>query len=150
MKNPRTAREAIRPAVFAACLAAMLLPACGTMDDADQALSDSPPDLVPTLVNPEHQSHKRKVAIARFSNETPYGGNELPGNGKKRIGRTLSDALAEQLARTGRFVLFTSNDPEPLLDALDRGRLADMNLPADYLITGSLTEFGQSLHGVCQ
>ncbi len=85
---------------------------------------------------------KRKVVIARFSNETLYGKSVLLGE-IDLLGRQASDMLAARLAESGNFVLFERTDPAPILAALDSGTIGELGLPADYLIIGSVSEFGR-------
>ena len=49
---------------------------------------------------------KRKVAIARFSNETQSGVSFLTNNSGDRIGKQASDILSARLTDTGYFLMF--------------------------------------------
>jgi len=128
-------------------LAALLLSACVTVDAPDSVVSDGQSDVSAALKETQKHILKRSVAIARFSNESTYGKSVLLGDKKSLIGRMTSDILATRLKKSGKVILFERSDSEALLDALNRGTLRSLNLPADYLIIGSLSEFGRSTTG---
>lgn len=84
---------------------------------------------------------KRKVAIARFTNETKYGKGLFSGD--DLIGKQASDILTTKLAQTEKFILFESD----FIEGEGTGDYRELNLPADYLIIGSVTEFGRQVTG---
>jgi len=124
-----------------------LLAACVTVDEPKTVSPGGGPNSSPALADTNRRTLKRKVAIARFSNETMYGKSVLLGDKKSLIGQMTSDILATRLEKSGKLLLFERSDSEQLLEALDAGTLESMNLPADYLIVGSLSEFGRSTSG---
>ncbi|GFO70044.1 hypothetical protein GMLC_36230 [Geomonas limicola] len=91
----------------------------------------------------ESRTLKRKVAIARFSNETKYGNNFLTDNYGDRIGKQASDILAARLTETNKFIMLERADFNRIQDEVEHGRIAAINVPADYLIIGSVSEFGR-------
>ncbi len=135
--------------ILIACLFVILLASCATVNDPDyiQPEDESGPDISPTLLAPDQNILKRRVAIARFSNETPYGKSILLGDKKSMIGSMTSDILASRLTQSGKFLLFERSDSDRIIDALNRSDLESINLPADYLIIGSLSEFGRNTIG---
>jgi curli biogenesis system outer membrane secretion channel CsgG len=86
---------------------------------------------------------KRKVAIARFSNETVYGQGFWVDENKDRIGKQASDILAARLAATDRFILLERIDIDKIAKELNLGKMHGLDIPADYLIIGSVSEFGR-------
>lgn len=117
---------------------------CATVNEPEIVRSPSAAaDVSPVLAAPDARGLKRKLIIARFSNETTYGKSILLGDQASVVARQASDMLAARLAQSGRFLLFERTDTEPLLRALDDGLLGEMGLPADLLIIGSLSEFGR-------
>ena len=84
---------------------------------------------------------KRKVAIARFSNETKYGKGLFTG--QDLIGKQASDILTTKLAQTEKFILFES----PAIADQSGQTFQNLDVPADYLIIGSVTEFGREVTG---
>lgn len=87
---------------------------------------------------------KRKVAIARFSNETKSATSFLTDNSGDRLGKQASDILAARLADTGLFLLFERIDSDKTAAEAALAGLSDSGIPVDYLIVGSVSEFGRS------
>lgn len=87
---------------------------------------------------------KRKVAIGRFSNETQYGKGIFYDKENDPIGKQALDILSAKLAQSGKFILLERND----LDLLAAETGENMRkIGADYLILGSVTEFGRKNEG---
>lgn len=87
---------------------------------------------------------KRKVAIARFTNETQSGTSFLVNNSGDRIGKQASDILSARLADTGYFLMFERMDSEKTSAEQMLAGLKDSGISVDYLIIGSVSEFGRS------
>ena len=87
---------------------------------------------------------KRKVAIGRFSNETRYGKSVFSSNSENNIGKQASDILSARLAESDKFILLErdAEDMEIINRELSLNNLKGLNIPADYLILGSISEFG--------
>jgi curli biogenesis system outer membrane secretion channel CsgG len=90
---------------------------------------------------------KRKVAISRFSNETKYGQSFLIDENNDRIGKQAMDILSAKLAATDKFVLLERADFEKINKELQIGNISNLNVNADYLILGSISEFGRKTVG---
>jgi curli biogenesis system outer membrane secretion channel CsgG len=93
---------------------------------------------------------KRKVAIARFTNETKQGQIFFLENFNKegdRMGKQAVDILSARLAATDKFILFERTDIEKIERELKMGGLPGLNIQADYLIIGSISEFGRKETG---
>jgi len=88
---------------------------------------------------------KRKVAIGRFSNETRYGKSVFSSNSENNIGKQASDILSARLAESDKFILLERDvmDMEIINRELKLNNLKGLNIPADYLILGSISEFGR-------
>ena len=87
---------------------------------------------------------KRKVAIGRFSNETQYSKGLFYDKDNDPMRKQALDILSSKLASTGKFILLERED----LDILVNEAGADMNkIGADYIILGSITEFGRKTEG---
>lgn len=86
---------------------------------------------------------KRKVAIARFSNETKYGQSVFLDKNNDKIGKQAMDILSARLASTEQFILLERADLDKINKELEIGNLGKMKIPADYLILGSISEFGR-------
>ena len=87
---------------------------------------------------------KRKVAIARFSNETKRGNSFLLDNNKDRIGKQAMDILSARLTDTGKFLMFEREDLGKIKTEQDIANIKSSIVGADYLIIGSVSEFGRT------
>lgn len=90
---------------------------------------------------------KRKVAIGRFSNETQYAKGIFYDKENDPMGKQALDILSSKLAASGKFLLLERNDLASLLEEnSDReGEIASVD--ADYIIIGSITEYGRKNTG---
>ena len=96
------------------------------------------------LVAQEEKTIKRKVAIGRFSNETQYSKGLFYDKENDPMRKQALDILSSKLASSGKFILLERED----LDILVNEAGADMNkIGADYIILGSITEFGRKTEG---
>lgn len=87
---------------------------------------------------------KRKVAIGRFSNETQYGKGVFYDKENDPMGKQAMDILSAKLAQSEKFILLERSD----LDLLVQESGENMQkIGADYLILGSITEFGRKNEG---
>ena len=90
------------------------------------------------------KSLKRKVAIARFSNETRYGQSFFIDKDENRIGKQAMDILSAKLFATGKFLMLERADIAQLEKEIKmEGEGRKLTTTADYLILGSITEFGR-------
>lgn len=87
---------------------------------------------------------KRKVAIARFSNETKSASSFLVDSSGDRLGKQASDIMAARLADTGLFLLFERIDSDKTQAEAALAGLSDSGIPVDFLVVGSVSEFGRS------
>ena len=60
----------------------------------------------------QERALKRKVAIARFTNETTYGRSFLVDKDANPIGKQALDILSKKLLDTGKFILLERSDLE--------------------------------------
>lgn len=86
---------------------------------------------------------KRKVAIGRFSNETQYAKGIFYDKENDPMGKQALDILSSKLAASGKFLLLERSDLSTLLEESEKGGKALSTLGADYMIIGSITEFGR-------
>ena len=92
----------------------------------------------------QRKTIKRKVAIGRFSNETEYGKGLFYDKENDPMGKQALDILSTKLAASGKFLLLERNDLASLLEEANRnGTNAQQAIGADYMIIGSITEFGR-------
>lgn len=87
---------------------------------------------------------KRKVAIGRFSNETQYAKGLFYDKENDPMRKQALDILSSKLASSGKFILLERDDLDVLVaeagDAMNK-------IGADYIILGSITEFGRKAEG---
>lgn len=87
---------------------------------------------------------KRKVGIARFSNETVSGTTFLVDNSGDRLGKQAADILSARLTETGKFLMFERMDADNVSAEQMLAGLKEEGVAIDYLIVGSVSEFGRS------
>ena len=90
---------------------------------------------------------KRKVAIGRFSNETQYAKGIFYDKENDPMGKQALDILSSKLASSGKFILLERSDLSTLLDECQKGGAKASTIGADYMIIGSITEFGRKNTG---
>ncbi|MGZ0016897.1 CsgG/HfaB family protein [Yeosuana sp. AK3] len=86
---------------------------------------------------------KRKVAIGRFSNETQYAKGLFYDKDNDPIGKQAQDILATKLASSGKFLLLERQDLDKIVAEMNTTDVDYQKVGADYLIIGSVTEFGR-------
>jgi curli biogenesis system outer membrane secretion channel CsgG len=95
-------------------------------------------------IKKEEQVLKRKVAIARFSNETQYAKGVFYDKENDPIGKQAVDILSTKLAASDKFILLERQDMDKIEEELKlAGNESLQKIGADYLIIGSVTEFGR-------
>lgn len=86
---------------------------------------------------------KRKVAIGRFSNETQYAKGIFYDKENDPMGKQALDILSSKLAASGKFLLLERSDLAALLEECQKNGGGAATIGADYMIIGSITEFGR-------
>lgn len=128
--------------VSAACAAAALV-ACGALASVADAQTST------AAVSAEQRPGlKRRVAVGRFSNSTPYGRLLLNPGQADPIATQASDMLVNALAGSGHFYVFERGDlqaleAERVLSSTDAARLVGV----DTLLLGSVTQLGRRNEG---
>lgn len=123
--------------------AALLIQACASVKPPEvKKIPESTPQVSQSL-KPAERTLKRKVAIARFSNETKYGQGFFYDENNDRLGKQAMDILSSKLTATDKFVMLERVDLVHLTKEKQMGNLDSLSIPADYLILGSITEFGR-------
>jgi curli biogenesis system outer membrane secretion channel CsgG len=92
---------------------------------------------------------KTRIAVMDFDNKTPHGG--------WRIGRGASDMLATELVKLKKYSVIERDKLASILKEQDLGASGRIDpatavkigkvLGVDYIVTGSVTEYGQSSGG---
>lgn len=98
----------------------------------------------PMSISAQDKTIKRKVAIGRFSNETQYAKGLFYDKDNDPMRKQALDILSSKLASSGKFILLERDDLDVLVAEAGEG----MNkIGADYIILGSITEFGRKAEG---
>lgn len=92
---------------------------------------------------PEAQGLKRKVAIARFSNETQYAKGIFYDKDNDPITNQALDILTTKLASSNKFILLERQEMDKIMEEYRLSENEGQKVGADYLIIGSVTEFGR-------
>ena len=90
---------------------------------------------------------KRKVAIGRFSNETQYAKGIFYDKENDPMGKQALDILSTKLASSGKFILLERSELSTLLEECQKNGGGSATIGADYMIIGSITEFGRKNTG---
>ena len=100
--------------------------------------------VAPISLSAQDKTIKRKVAIGRFSNETQYAKGLFYDKENDPMRKQALDILSSKLASSGKFILLERDDLDILIAEAGEG----MNkIGADYIILGSITEFGRKVEG---
>lgn len=104
-------------------------------------------ETVKTPVEEQGMTIKRKVAIGRFTNETQYAKGIFYDRDNDPMGKQALDILSAKLAASNKFLLLERSDLAALLEECTKGDNAAATIGADYMILGSITEFGRKNTG---
>ncbi len=97
----------------------------------------------PTSLEQSERNIKRKVAIGRFSNETQYAKGIFYDKENDPMGKQALDILSSKLAASGKFILLERGDLDKVLEEVNNGSSSFQKVGADFLIIGSITEYGR-------
>lgn len=103
-------------------------------------------EIVESTIQPSQNDQmelKRKVAIGRFSNETQYAKGIFYDKENDPMGKQALDILSSKLAASGKFLLLERSDLSTILEEAKKGDNVSSTIGADYIIIGSITEFGR-------
>ena len=99
---------------------------------------------MPLSMSAQDKTIKRKVAIGRFTNETQYAKGLFYDKENDPMRKQALDILSSKLAASEKFILLERDDLDILVAEAGEG----MNkIGADYIILGSITEFGRKAEG---
>jgi len=127
----------------------LLCMSCATVEKSTvEVIPNKQPQVSKVLTDSaQERTLKRKVAIARFSNETKYGQSIFLDKNQDPIGKQAMDILSTKLASTGKFLLLDRADIDKVNKELEMADFSKLNVAADYLIVGSISEFGRETTG---
>ncbi len=126
-------------------IASLVLIGCGST--AKTTVTKTESGLNKEVEQPAYQGLKRTVAIARFSNETEYAKGAFYDKENDPLGKQAVDILSAKLAAKGKFILLERADADKIKAEVESQGASVQKVPADYLIIGSITEFGRKTTG---
>jgi len=105
------------------------------------------PNVAPILDDNFHL--KKKIAVGRFTNETRTANSFLNegSDTPQRLSKAANDILSAKLAQTRRFILIERQDDLTIDKEQQIANIQNYKIPADYLILGSISEFGRKNTG---
>jgi curli biogenesis system outer membrane secretion channel CsgG len=124
----------------------IIFPACATVQKPEVQVVKEEPKVSKTIAKAQPDAPKglkRKVAIGRFTNETRYGQSFFIDKDDNRIGKQAVDILSSKLLETDKFILLERADLDKIDKELKIGNVEPYRNMADYMIIGSITEFGR-------
>ena len=147
-----------------------LLPGCASYDKraavdsrptAPNPAAQAPTNLAGFSSNSSTRILKRKIAVARFTNEAKAGSSSLFGEAYNRdpnfdrLGKQAADMLSTELTRSGKFIVLERIDLNKLeaeseLMGLSRDQFKQSLVGVDALIFGSIAEYGRKDVGEVQ
>lgn len=142
MENNRVKRDTL---AFSIVVASVIFAGCATVTTPTVVKVEQPTAEMPKIQMQKNEPElKRKVAIARFGNEAQYGKSALFGlNSDYNAEKQATDIFSAKLTQSGKFILLERNDINLLHKELQVQNLQSMHIGADYLIVGSVSEFGR-------
>lgn len=121
---------------------------CVSPDPGKETAAKSTPSVEASNVSGQTgNSLKRKVAIARFSNETTYAKGAFYDRENDPLGKQALDILSAKLAASGKFILLERSDLSLINAEKELSGISSQTVGADYLIIGSLTKYGRKNTG---
>ena len=134
----------VRNSLVFTVLGTVILSGCATTTPTAVNV-EKPTSLQPKIVEQKQEPVlKRKVAIARFGNEAQYGKSTLFGiSNDYNAEKQATDILSAKLTQSGKFILLERSDLDKINKETATFNLQSMNIGADYLIVGSVSEFGR-------
>ncbi len=126
--------------ILACAAATVVFSGCETTSSV--TVKESPARVV-EKTDSAYEGLKRKVAVARFSNETQYAKGAFYDKDNDPMQHQVMDILTTKLAVSGKFILIERSDLELVEKEQDYSGLSSAKIGADYLLVGSITKYGR-------
>jgi curli biogenesis system outer membrane secretion channel CsgG len=97
----------------------------------------------PTIAEAPAMGLKRKVAIARFTDETKNSNSIFVDKSFDNIGKQAADILSARLSNSGQFIMLERDDLDKVKNEQAIDGVVSQIVGADFLIVGSISEFGR-------
>ena len=123
-----------------------LLLASGCTSSTKQSVNanqSNQPAISATIAEAPAMGLKRKVAIARFTDETKNSNSIFVDKSFDNIGKQAADILSARLTNSGQFLMFERDDLDKIKSEQELAGVTSSVVGADYLIVGSISEFGR-------
>ena len=134
--------------LFSISFSYLMISSCATVTNPTiVSIEANKPVVSKTIENQPKHFIKRKVAIGWFTNETNYGKGFFDKSSEHGIGRQAMDILSARLAASEKFIMLEREDMDLINSELEMNNLGSINIAADYLILGSISEFGRNTTG---
>ncbi|MDD4310716.1 MAG: CsgG/HfaB family protein [Candidatus Cloacimonetes bacterium] len=133
--------------VLAVCFAILAGCASYQSEKPQKTLAITPTTSTPVV--DEAISLKKKVAIGKFTNESRLANSFLNegSDTRDKMSKAATDILTAKLAMTKRYILIERQDDMAVSTEQQISNIQSYNIPADYLILGSISEFGRNTSG---
>lgn len=133
------------PIIFLSAL--FLLFSCASYKDNVRKVPSKETKVSKTIQESPERFLKRKVAIARFTNETKYSKGFFYDGSNDLVAKQAMDILSAKLTATDKFILLERSDIEMIKKELNMADIDKLKVNADYLVIGSVSEFGRNTTG---
>ena len=120
---------------------------CGCVTSNPDMTAEETPSSMAANGAASYTGLKRKVAIARFSNESTYAKGAFYDKENDPLGKQTVDILSAKLAASDKFILLERADLDLITAEQNLGGINARTIGADYLIIGSLTKYGRKNTG---
>ena len=132
------------PKILSVIIFCLVLSACSS---SKKVVKTDDSDTENTYQVSDYIGPRKKLAIAKFENETRFG--------KRRLGENMTTVLTTELSSTQRFILLERADVDKILDQLalaqsgiTEGTLEQIQLlDADFILTGAVTHYAVTTTG---
>lgn len=127
----------------------LLLAGCAGFQK-EQATTITPSEAqVQEKQEPETYSLKKKIAVGRFTNDTRLASSFLTegSDTPEKLSRAATDILSAKLVQTNSFLVIERYDSLAINTEQRVSNIDSYHIPADYLILGSISEFGRNTSG---
>ncbi len=133
--------------IFPLLISAAVFSSCVSSASKNDIEAEETPSSLSANAAANFTGLKRKVAIARFSNESTYAKGAFYDKENDPLGKQAVDILSAKLASSGKFILLERSDLDAISAEQKISGASVQQIGADYLIIGSLTKYGRKNTG---
>ncbi len=139
----------MRYSAFVLIVGVLVLTGCATLQEEQNTTIVQSSTLQAQEPSPEAQILKKKIAVGRFTNDTRMANSFLTegDDNPEKLSRAATDILSTKLVQSNRFLIIERQDSLAINAELRVSNIDSYRIPADYLILGSISEFGRNTSG---